>query len=580
MFVAAPASAACTMSRIAELPVTMEGLRPIVPATINGTEIRFLADSGAFFSLIPPSVASQLGLKLTATPLGFTLKGIGGSTPTARTKVASFGIVGNTIPDVDFLVGGSDTGLGGLLGQNVLGVADAEYDLAGGTIRLIRTKGCDKTNLAYWAGDKPVSKIELVDTGKHNQHIIGFVTVNGIRMRAAFDTGAPTSMLTLKAAARAGMTPENPNARATGITRGLGRSVSRSWVAPFQSFAIGDEQIRNARLRFSDVSDVDFDMLIGADFFLSHRIFVSNATNTMFLTYNGGAVFDLSGTGKSPADAEPVVASTSAQAPAEWAGKPHDADGFARRGAAFAARRDFARALPDLTRAIELAPNEPRYLYARAGVYRASRQPLLAKTDLDATIRLKPDYVEALMDRAVLYLLTNARPAALTDMDAAARAASNSGNVRIALAELYGRADAYDRAITQYDLWLMGHGRQDSRYSQAVNGRCWARAMLGQDLPKALADCDDAVRMEPDAAGFRDSRGLVRLRMGDLDRAIADYDAALAKQPRVAWSLYGRGLAKQRKGMADAAAADMSAALAIDPSIARQAERYGLASVR
>ena len=53
----------------------------------------------------------------------------------------------------------------------------------------------------------------------------------------------------------------------------------------------------------------------------------------------------------------------------------------------------------------------------------------------------------------------------------------------------------------------------------------------------------------PDTAAFLDSRGLVRLRMGDLDKSIADYDAALKLQPHSAWSLYGRGLAKGKKGL-------------------------------
>jgi tetratricopeptide (TPR) repeat protein/predicted aspartyl protease len=573
---ASPATAACTMSRIAELPVMMEGMRPIVPATINGTEIKFLADSGAFFSLMPPSVAAQLGLKLEATPLGFNMKGIGGSAPTAKTKVKSFGIAGSIIPNVDFLVGGSDTGHGGLLGQNLLGIADAEYDLAGGVIRLIRPQGCEKTNLAYWAGDKGVSTIDLVDTGTHNQHIIGFVMVNGIRMRAAFDTGAPTSMLTLKAAARAGVTPNDPDARPVGITRGLGRNVSRSWIAPFKSFAVGDEQIANARLRFADVSGGDFDMLIGADFFLSHRIFVANSIHRMFLTYNGGPVFDLSGTGKQAADAEASPAGIPSTDPVRNMIQPRDADGFARRGAAYAARRDFEHAMPDLTRAIELAPNEPRYFYTRASAWRANRQAILSRLDLDAAIRLKPDYVEALMDRAVLHLAIDARAPAMADLDAAARAASSTGNIRIALAEIYSRADAYDLAIAQYSLWLSAHSRQDSRFPQAINGRCWARAMLGQALDKALEDCTIAVRAAPDAAGFLDSRGLVYLRMGDLDRAIADYDAALKMQPKIAWSLYGRGLAKQRKGLKSEGDADIVAGLAIDPTIARQAERYGV----
>lgn len=43
---AGPAVAACKVGRLAELPVTMLGLEPTVPARINGREVRFLADSG------------------------------------------------------------------------------------------------------------------------------------------------------------------------------------------------------------------------------------------------------------------------------------------------------------------------------------------------------------------------------------------------------------------------------------------------------------------------------------------------------------------------------------------------------
>jgi hypothetical protein len=32
-------------------------------------------------------------------------------------------------------------------------------------------------------------------------------------------------------------------------------------------------------------------MLLGADFFVSHRIYVSNAQHKMYFTYNGGPVF-------------------------------------------------------------------------------------------------------------------------------------------------------------------------------------------------------------------------------------------------------------------------------------------------
>jgi tetratricopeptide (TPR) repeat protein/predicted aspartyl protease len=567
---AAPAAAAqCSASKIGELAVTMEGLRPMVPATLNGTTVKFIADSGAFYSLISPSVAAQLALRLDPTPSSFQLRGIGGVASSSITKVKSFGIAGATVPDIIFLVGGSDTGSAGLLGLNVLGLFDTDYDLAGGVIRIIKTKDCGKTSLAYWAGDKPVQEVPLLATDERNKHVIAYVTVNGVRLRALFDTGAATSMLTLKAAARTGVTPADPDVRKAGVTGGLGRVTTQSYIGMFQSFVLGGEQILKTRLRFADVPDAGFDMLLGADFFLSHHIFVSKTTGRMFITYNGGPVFNLTTSNAPPPPADDAsVAADSAT--------PKDADGFARRGAAFAARRDFARAFADLSHAIELAPTEPRYLVGRANAYIGNSQPLLAKTDLDAALRLKPDDADALTTRAILYLVTDHRADALTDLDAVSRATPSQADSRLLLAGLYSRAEAYERAIAQYDLWLPIHARDDRRAPQALNGRCWARALLGRDLGKALDDCNGAVRLMPKSATYLDSRGLVRLRMGDLDKAIADYDAALAIQPKVVWSLYGRGLAKQRKGMKSEGDADIAAALALDPRIADKAKRYGV----
>jgi hypothetical protein len=44
--IAAPA--ACKMSKMAELPVTMLNRRPLIDAKINDKDVRFEVDSGAF----------------------------------------------------------------------------------------------------------------------------------------------------------------------------------------------------------------------------------------------------------------------------------------------------------------------------------------------------------------------------------------------------------------------------------------------------------------------------------------------------------------------------------------------------
>ncbi|MGQ7438322.1 hypothetical protein ACTGWA_11050, partial [Streptococcus suis] len=86
---------------------------------------------------------------------GLRINGIGGSSDANVATVRHFGLAGVDIPNVEFDVSGSDIGQTGLLGQNVLGLADVEYDLPDGMVRLFRPKGCSKTALAYWTAGKP-----------------------------------------------------------------------------------------------------------------------------------------------------------------------------------------------------------------------------------------------------------------------------------------------------------------------------------------------------------------------------------------------------------------------------------------
>src|SRR5258708_33802746 len=90
---------------------------------------------------------------------------------------------------------------------------------------------------------------------------IGVAYVNGKQIRVAFDTGAFTSVLSLKAAERAGVKPDSPGAVASGYTRGIGRGMTKECIATFESFKIGDaEEITNARLRIADIGVDNPDM--------------------------------------------------------------------------------------------------------------------------------------------------------------------------------------------------------------------------------------------------------------------------------------------------------------------------------
>ena len=90
-----------------------------------------------------------------------------------------------------------------------------------------------------------------------------------------------------------------------------------------------------------------------------------------------------------------------------------------------------------------------------------------------------------------------------------------------------------------------------------------------------MQDCDSSLRLKPDSVDSLDSRGFVKLKLGQPQNAIADYDAALQASPRKASSLYGRGIAKLRAGNASGNN-DIAAAKTIDPRVADDFNRYGV----
>lgn len=574
---AEPAQAACTFGKVAELPVTMRGLRPTVMVKINGQDAVFIVDTGAFFSMVSDDAAQRFGMKPTMAPAGLRLRGVGGGEAAAKVvRAQEFRFADTPFKNVEFLVGarlgGAETV--GLLGQNILGSLDVEYDLANGYLRFFQAKGCADANLAYWSAGKALSRVALKDDdGRILPKVRTAAKIDGRTITVNWDSGSPLSILSRPAAARVGVKPTSEDVVPAGVSYGLFGGGMETWIAPFGSFAIGDQEIRNTRLRIADIELTDADMLLGTDFFLSHRILIARSQNKIYFTYNGGPVFRLDGTTRQAQAGEPPKT----PAPAGTAVEPKTAEEFNLRGAASLARRNVTAAIADFTKAIELEPREARHYKSRAGARMAGGQPVLAMSDLAEALKLKPDDVEALLARGGLYLGAKDEASARADFEAVKRHDPGNRQLAMRIGQIYNAAGHYEAAVGEYDRWLTANPTADAA-PQVLNERCWARALWGKQLEAGLADCDAALRKGGRNSAFMDSRGLLLLRMGRLDEAIAQYDAALKLQPKQAWSLYGRGLAKLRRGDAAGGRLDMSAAAAIDPQLPQQVKRLGLAT--
>jgi tetratricopeptide (TPR) repeat protein/predicted aspartyl protease len=568
------AAAKCSVARLLELPVTMQGLRPTVPVKLNGRDAWFIADSGAFYSSLSPATAHDFGLPTHADPRIRTIRVVGGDIDVRVTSVAEFGLGGATIRKIEFLVGGSELGNGaaGLIGQNILRIGDVEYDLANGVIRLMKVDDCDKVTLAYWTKEGQAYSIMPIEgSSPRFPHTRATALLNGVKINVIFDTGAATSVLSRRAAERAGVKLDGEGVVFAGFGAGFGEREIKSWISPFTSLKLGDEEIKNTRIRIGELDGIA-DMLVGADFFISHRVFVSNRSHRMFFTYNGGPVFNLA---QAPTTAGTTTdASGEATASADDS-EPADAAAYSRRGMALRARREYARAIDDLTKACELAPTEATYFQQRGMAYWYNRQPILAMGDFDQALRLRPDDPETLVSRARLRQGAGDKHGALEDLAAADRLLPKDAQLRLGIGELHVDGDRFIEAIEQLNQWVDTHPH-DGQLANALNSRCWARAMWGQELDNALDDCNEAVRRNREGAAYLDSRGMVFLRMGNYAKAIADYDAALKLSPGLPWSRYGRGLAKLKLGQKEDGDADLSAALKVAPELEKTARAHGL----
>ncbi len=293
------ASAGCNMRMVLLMPITMQGYQPLVTVKLNGTEVHLLMDTGSFFNFITPEAAKRAGLSVGLAPPELQVEGVGGPVRPGEATVQDFTIGTQNLHRVSLLVYGdrlASRGVDGVLGQNFLrlgGVGDIEIDLANGVARLFNNVGCEHANLAYWAGSAQVNELKIQPTNLSLPHIIAHAELNGSDIRVMFDTGAGTSDLSKFSAERIGVTPQSPGVVPGGVMGGMGSQLRDSWIAPFKSFKLDLEETDNARLRISDMGILpeNADMLLGADFFLSHRIYISYVQNMMFFTYNGGPVF-------------------------------------------------------------------------------------------------------------------------------------------------------------------------------------------------------------------------------------------------------------------------------------------------
>jgi predicted aspartyl protease len=295
----------CVLEKVGDIAVEGNQLRPILVAQINGHAARLIVDTGSDATMLFPQSLSRLGLQSVVMP-GAKMYGVGGGRLASSAYVKTFDVGGLVARDVDLLVTGAQSGLDadGLIGAQFLLQMDAEFDLAHKRLSFFRARGCHGDQVVYWG--EAYAALPLIPAPGKALRVE--IKINGVAVRAELDTGSPRSTLIPALAERAGLRMTSEEVKPVGLIGGVGPHLVAESRGRFSTFAFGEEVIRNADLEIADMfhydketvigsnvprSAVDMaDMLLGADFFHAHRIYVSQSQHRIYVTYAGGPVFE------------------------------------------------------------------------------------------------------------------------------------------------------------------------------------------------------------------------------------------------------------------------------------------------
>jgi tetratricopeptide (TPR) repeat protein len=199
---------------------------------------------------------------------------------------------------------------------------------------------------------------------------------------------------------------------------------------------------------------------------------------------------------------------------------------YTNRGNAYAQSGQLEEALDDLSRAIELTPDQAEAHNNRALVYLRLGETQKALDDSTWAINAKPDYAKAYSTRGEVYMRLGQPEQSLADCNRAvelnpdlAEAYNNRGLAFLRLGKAEDAIRDFSRAI-----------HLKPQMAGAFTNRGGVYLLKGQ-LQEAQIDFDRAIELEPDSAGAYGNRGMVHLLQGQLDRASKDFDRALVLQP-------------------------------------------------
>lgn len=257
-----------------------------LPARVNGSvDMPFILDTGAAVSLVDVQAAQAMALPPTDDGSAKIVVGADGKPGRAYpdVKLRSLEIAGMALRDVSLSTAdrmeNGRRATNGILGQDFLARYDIELDLPAQRLTLYRVQDC-AAGLVPWT--TPYEAVPLRFTPRGVPRVA--VQFDGRPLELTLDTGATHTRIKFAAALGLGLSPEaitagGPFSKSMTVSGGF----IYNYLHRFDRVRLGDSVFSDHPVRVSPIPLPGRDGMVGLDLLRTRRIWISNATQQLFI---------------------------------------------------------------------------------------------------------------------------------------------------------------------------------------------------------------------------------------------------------------------------------------------------------
>lgn len=238
---------------------------------------------------------------------------------------------------------------------------------------------------------------------------------------------------------------------------------------------------------------------------------------------------------------------------------PKFADALKNRGITRQMQGNYDAAIADFNQALRLNDKSPELYNARGTALFSKEEYSRAISDFGKAISIDPKYVKAYINRGLAYHFTRQLDLAIADYGKVISLAPNEPLGYMNRASARMDKAGFKGAIADYNEAIRLDPKNAGAYTR--RGEAWR---LQGDFAKSLADHNKSIELGPSEEAYN-NRALALKDQGKLEEAIADCDEAMLLNPKFYLAWANRGMLKRLKGDLWGSLNDLNEAVELNP---------------